>query len=62
MNDKVTGIVVTVVCGHCKGERRIPGGKFKLLYGEVVDCPVCSGSGEEQASLSVEDLKRLLST
>lgn len=55
----VHGIVVLVTCGHCKGKRRFPGGKYKA-QGEVVNCPCCNGTGAERAAITIEQLKELL--
>lgn len=43
--NKLTGIAGYVICDVCKGKRRIPGGKYKDRYGEVIDCPTCDGPG-----------------
>lgn len=57
---KAIGVIVTIECGYCKGKRRVPGGKYQKLYGEVVDCPVCGGRGTEKQEISIEKFKELL--
>lgn len=44
LGKKVKGVIVTVECFHCNGARRFPGGPYKA-QGEVIDCPICNGSG-----------------
>lgn len=56
---KVCGVAVYVTCGYCKGKRRFPGGKYKA-QGEVIDCPVCNGSGAEREMLTLEQFAKLV--
>lgn len=56
---EVRGIRVAVVCPHCKGERRLPGGPYRK-YGEVVDCPICNGMGTVGGLVTVAQLRQLL--
>jgi DnaJ-class molecular chaperone len=55
---KVVSFPVDVACRHCRGERRVPGGQRE--YGEVVDCPVCRGSGTTLERVDVYQLAKLL--
>jgi len=40
----IRGVIVQITCDYCKGERRLPGGRYKK-EGEVVNCPRCNGQG-----------------
>jgi DnaJ-class molecular chaperone len=54
----VRGIDVRVECQGCGGKGRVPGGQRE--YGEVVRCQFCGGSGTAPATISLEQLKKLL--
>ena len=56
---KVRGISVIVECDYCNGARHIPGGKYRA-QGEVIDCPICNGSGTESTIVPVSYLYDLL--
>jgi hypothetical protein len=61
MGEEVTvvGVAVAIVCGYCHGKRRFPGGKYKK-EGEVINCPVCNGTGTERKTITLREFKTLL--
>jgi hypothetical protein len=57
--DQVQGVVITVVCFHCAGKKRVPASGYKKT-GEVVSCPICGGSGTTKKEATLMQLKNLL--
>lgn len=57
---KLVGVSGYVTCDYCKGKRRVPGGPYKDLYGEVIDCPNCDGRGMERVFLDLEQFAALV--
>jgi len=56
---KICGVAVYVTCSYCKGKRRFPGGKYKD-QGEVINCPICNGTGAEREFLDLDGFQRLV--
>jgi hypothetical protein len=57
---KLCGISGYVICDVCKGKRRIPGGKYRDQYGEVIDCPNCNGVGAERVFLDLDQFAKVV--
>ena len=56
--EDVVGIDVRVECPGCGGKGLVRGGQVE--YGELIDCHVCNGAGTIPASVTLEQLKKLI--
>lgn len=56
----VVDVVVRVPCEHCAAKGTVRGGRY-AKEGEVVNCPLCKGTGKRLAHVGLADFARLLS-
>ena len=55
---KIVSLVVRIHCINCDGKGSVPGGQRE--YGELVECPVCSGRGTVAGEVAFEDFEKLI--
>ena len=56
---EVRGFYVLTPCEFCHEEGRVSGGKYKH-EGEVVVCPVCSGTRTVRRTITLHELRKLV--
>lgn len=55
---KIVAFVVKLECGNCNGKKSVPGGQRE--YGELIDCPLCKGTGLVDGHVRFEDFAKLI--